>query len=265
MKHRVAPHVGRWTPFFLATLLASCGGSEVAVASAHAPDGITVTGSGEVHAAPDVARIHLGVEVHAPEAAQAIAQTNARMNAVVAALRGAGVAERDLRTSQVSVHRVIEHVDDPAAEPPPDIRPGPPPPPPPSAPRGRAMYRAANTVEATLRDLARVGATLSAAMQAGANDVHGISFTIDDPKPVERQARDKAMADAKARAEQLAQLAGVTLGRVVSIQDGGGDGGFPPPMPMESMMRADVGGPVPIQPGETRVTRQVVVRYAIGK
>src|SRR5690606_30932158 len=106
--------------------------------------------------------------------------------------------------------------------------------------RPRVAFRASNTVEITVRDLNRVPAVLSAATNAGANQVHGLSFTIDDPAPVEARARDEAMTDARKRAEQLARLGGVTLGPVVAIQDGERHGGFPPPIAMEA--RADMGG-----------------------
>jgi uncharacterized protein len=259
-----------------AALLAACTAPrEVFVAtSSHAPDGITVTGSGDVQASPDVARLHLGVDERAATAEQAASQVTTKMNAVLAAVKNAGIADKDLRTSQLSLHRDFEPPFEPPPPEPQEAPPGPrgpgaPPDGPLSAPRPpprpREAFRASNTVEITVRDLNRVSAVLGAATAAGANQVHGIHFTIDDPAPVEAQARDKAMADARARAEQLARVAGVTLGPVVSIQDGERGGGFPPPMPMDVSMRAEMGSAMPVERGELRIVRQVVVRYAIAR
>src|SRR5690606_22542293 len=88
-----------------AGVLTACSSERVVVSSSAAPDGITVTGVGEVQAPPDIARVHLGVDERAATAEQAVAQVTAKMSAVVTAVKGAGVADKDLRTSQLSVHR----------------------------------------------------------------------------------------------------------------------------------------------------------------
>jgi uncharacterized protein YggE len=120
------------------------------------------------------------------------------------------------------------------------------------------FYRAVNTVEVTIRDLDKAGQVLGAAAGAGANQMFGIAFEIEDPAPLEAEARKKAMADARTRAERLAELGGVKLGPPVSISEAGG--GMPVPGPM--VMRAEV-GQVPIERGELTVVATVQVVYSI--
>ena len=124
-------------------------------------------------------------------------------------------------------------------------------------------YHVNNSVHVTVRDVARVGAVLGSVTKAGANSVNGISFGIDDTAALEGRAREAAMKDAHAKAESLATLAGETLGEVLQISLSSG-GGYPIPMPMARMEMADAALKAPsISTGESSVSVQVQVTYAI--
>jgi uncharacterized protein YggE len=133
------------------------------------------------------------------------------------------------------------------------------------APPRQDMYRVSNTVEVKIRDLARVGQVLDAAVAAGANNIWGVQFGLDSTDAIEAQAREKAAADARARADALAKLQGVALAGVVSINEMGGGGGMPYPMPMAPMvmgMRGEAG--TPVAPGEVTFATQIQGVYALG-
>lgn len=236
------------------------------------PAGITVSGQGEAKAAPDLARTSVGVEVRAASVDEANAQANAKMAAVVQALKQAGVADADLRTHSYSINFEQEHVPPPVPMP----EPAPAPrtkagaagaattavasaPAQPATPRG--YYRVSNMVEVTVRDVAKMGAVLKAATDAGANNVWGVSFEIEDPHALRAKAREQAIARAKQNAQELAKLAGVTLGEIVSVSES--DSGMP--MPMMKSMRAEMAqaNDVPIEQGEIAVTMQVQLFYAL--
>jgi uncharacterized protein YggE len=220
-----------------------------------------VSGSGEAHGPPDVARISLGVEARHADSQQASAMVAQRMAKVIAALKQAGVAEDDIQTSNLSMY--FERAPRPEPRPLPlpaeaeeaaagqKPTPGPP---------VEGVYRVTNTVRATLRDLDRASQVVGAATSAGANQVHGIRFELEDDAALVAEARAAAVADARRSAEQLAELMGVKLGRVISVNEGGGGG---PVAPM--MMRAESadGGGMPMQRGTLTVQQSVEVIYEL--
>jgi uncharacterized protein YggE len=159
------------------------------------------------------------------------------MTAVVAALKRAGVAAKDIRTTDFSVN-----FERPAEQPP---QPG--------------QYRVRNVVEVTIRDRDRVGDVLDGALSAGASDVFGISFSIDDPRPLRAKAREAAVADARARAQELARASGVELGALLSLSEEGSS----PPRPVAMRAMSLAAGP-PIESGELTVSAQVQAVYEIG-
>lgn len=241
--------------------------------------GVTVTGYGDAKAAPDIARTNLGVEVRAATAEQATAEANQRMAAVLAAVKALGIADKDLRTHGFAIHFEKEY--EPPMPPPAPPEPAPPTrggkggaqgsqtspsapvaAPAPAAPRG--FYRVSNMVEVTIRQLDRVGDVLKAATDAGANNVWGISFELEDPRPLLAQARAKAVEHAKKNAAELAQLTGVTLGPIVSVNEMGGPGGPVGPMMAMKAERADAAS-VPVERGEVTVSQQVQIVYDLPK
>ena len=251
-----------------------------AAPSANAPvRGISVSGVGKANGKPNVARSTIGVEARAGTAEEAIGEVNQRMAQVIAAVKQAGVADGDVRTSTLSLNFERNYESPrpemaPAAAPTlapamaPAVAPGGKPKsvaakpevaaaPPVKLPQG--FYTATNNVEVTIRNLDTAGKVLSAATGAGANQLYGIRFEIEDLSALQAEARKKAVADARARAERLAQLAGVKLGPAVSISelDGGGGG----PVPMFAMAKMDSAAPV--ERGELTITSTVQIVYAL--
>jgi uncharacterized protein len=243
-------------------------------APANAPArGITVSGVGKANGKPNVARSTVGVEARAGSAEAAIAEVNTRMAQVIAAIKQAGVAEADVRTSTLALNfeRNYEQPPHPVEMAPsaapttapagktsaasPKLEPAPAP----AVKLPQGFYTATNNVEVTIRNLDSAGKVLSAATSAGANQLYGIRFEIEDLAPLQAEARKKAVEDARARAERLAQLAGVKLGPAVSIVelDGGGAG----PVPMMAMARMDAAAPV--ERGELTISTTVQIVYAL--
>jgi uncharacterized protein len=233
------------------------------------PRGLTVTGVGEAKATPDVARTNIGVEIRAESVEQATVQSNQRMDAIIAAMRKLGIADRDLRSHSFSIsfEQIPEQPPQPLpVEPQPrgkaSATAAPAAPAAPATPLVRGFYRASNMLEVTIRDLSKAGQVLQAATDAGANNVWGITFELEDDKPLLAKARAEAVADAKRNAQALAEHAGIELGPIVAVNEGGSQGG---PVPMYSKManmeamRADV----PIERGEITVTQQIQLVYEL--
>ncbi|MDB4976931.1 MAG: uncharacterized protein JWN48_5272 [Myxococcaceae bacterium] len=235
-------------------------------------DGLTVLGSGEAKASPDVARTSIGIEVRADTAEQATSEANTRMTAILSALKGAGVADADLRTHDFSVSFERDYtppqpvVIAPAPKPTkgtPATPAATPAPAPSNVPRG--SYRVSNTVEVTVRDVSKVSAVLTAATAAGANNVWGINFDVENPEPLHEKAREQAIAKAKHNAEQLAKLTGVKLGAIVTIEDQADAGQIAPRMYRAAMAESADSSQVPVQGGELTITHQVRLVYALEK
>jgi uncharacterized protein len=234
------------------------------VPAANAPShGITVNGVGKANGTPNVARVTVGVEVRAATAEVAIADVNARVAQVIAAVKQAGVADADVRTATLSLNfeRVYEPPQPvemaPSKAKPTAEKPESAPAPAPRLPQG--FYNAVNNVELTIRNLDAAGNVVSAATSAGADQVFGIRFEIEDTSALQAEARSQAVADARQRAERLAQLAGVKLGPAVSILETDGGSGA---VPGYAMMKTAA---APIERGELTVTSSVQIVYALGE
>jgi uncharacterized protein YggE len=238
--------------------------------------GISVSGSGEAKTKPDIAKSNLGVEVRAATVEQASAEADTRMSAVINALKQAGVADKDIRTHNYSIN--FEQEPTPPPQPVPAQIPAPartkekaavesaaaPAPASPTAPAARGWYRVSNMVEVKIRDLTKVGQILASATSAGANNVWGISFELDDPYTLRAQARAQAMERAKQSAADLARLAGVALGDVIAVSESEG-GGYAPMYKEMRMAGADMAqaNAVPVEQGEITVSHQVQLTYAL--
>lgn len=248
---------------FVAPWSFGCAGATTLVQSA-LPQGISVNGHGEAQGQPDIARVTLGVETRSKVASEATDQANQQMAGVIAAIKQQGVADKDIRTQNFSVN--FEQQPEPYPPAPVEA------PPSKEATRGavataapasdvpRGFYRVSNTVQVSIRELGKLGAILGGATAAGANSVWGIQFDIEDPSKLESDARQKAMAQARARAEQLAQLAGLKLGKVISVGESGGgimqrDAGFGYAMKAANS--------VPVQSGELTISQDVQIVYAV--
>ena len=207
---------------------------------------ITVVGQGSISVRPDIARVSLGVETSAETIGEAVAENEAIMESLMAALEEAGIGAKDIQTMNYSI-RLDRYPEQLPRE---SSSPGEPQP----------MYRVTNMVNVTIRDLDSVGTVLDAVIEAGANDIWGITFAMDDPSQAQDEARAGAIEDALARAGALAELNGVALGPVMSVTEIVGS--TPIPMPV-SLAKAAAGGGGPINPGELEIGYQVQVTYFI--
>jgi hypothetical protein len=203
---------------------------------------ISVVGEGRLLVQPDVANVSVGVESTAATLSEAQADAATRMQAVIDALLAQGVARTDIRTSRLGVSPVYDNRDA-------------------SQLRG---YRATSSVQVTLRDLGRVGVVVDAVTAAGANRVDGISFAIDNPEAPKDQARALALANARAKAEQLASLAGLRIVGVKSIVEAD-PAARPMPAARDAAAPASVAAapPPPVEPGTQEVRTQVSVVYLV--
>lgn len=208
--------------------------------------GIWVTGQGEVTAIPDVASLRLGVEAQADTVAAARTEASEGMDKVVEALKDNGVADEDIQTQRFSIYPLTRWNEREEKE---EI----------------IGYRVTNMVVAKIREVDKAGEIIDAVAEAGGDltRIQSISFTVDDPTEYYREARTKAMEDAKDRATQLADAAGVELGRPTYISEG-------PVYRPEAIRSFDeieeeaMPTPeTPISPGELKVTASVQVVYAI--
>lgn len=198
---------------------------------------ITVVGNGETTGTPDTATVQLGVQTSADSAQQALSANNTEMQALIAKLKELGVAESDIQTSNISIYPRYN-------------------------PDGQGIngYDATNSVSVTIRNISQTGELLDQVVQAGANNVGGISFSVDDPSALEQQARDAAIANARQRAEAMAQAVGGSIGQVLSITENIGSA---PPIPLAVGRAEAAADAVPIQPGEQTVAAQVQITYEL--
>ncbi len=204
---------------------------------------ITVQGHGSVQSQPDMAIIFMGVVKQAREAQQALAETSTAMRALLEALKAAGISERDVQTSGVSLSPVWKNNGSTA-----------------NAGRSIVGFTARNTVRIRLRDLQGLGSVLDTLIKAGANTVQGLNFGLQDPRAARDAARQAAVADAMHTAQVLARAAGVELGPVLSISQGQAVVAGPM-MTREMALASDVG--VPIASGEVSTVADVSIVFAL--
>lgn len=198
---------------------------------------ITVTGEGRVDARPDLATITLGVTTEGTTAAEAMGANSTEVQAVLDRLKAAGIEARDLQTTGLSLNPNWTQTEGQS----PSID----------------GYVASNMLTVRVRALDGLGGVLDAAVADGANTLNGVTFDLADPEPMLDEARKLAVADALARARLLAEAAGVTLGDIVSITEGGG---MEPPRPMYRMEAASA---VPVAEGEVSRSASVTLVFAI--
>lgn len=216
----------------------------------HAPHvrSVSVTGEGEAFGKPDVATVNAGVQTFAETVLEASRQNQAVVDAIFEALEELGIEDKDVQTANYSIWAEQHY-------------------PRPEETNGKPRitgYRVSNIVHVKVRELERIGEVLAAVTDAGANSIDGIQFGVEDTDQLEASARRLAMADARARAESLAGLAGVELGEVLAISMSSTPGVPMPYAASRVMEMADAGAPVPgIAPGEQRVAVNVNVTWAI--
>lgn len=225
----------------LALLVSAC----APAASDQSRPTLSVSGSGEAFLAPDIAYIYIGVHTERPTAAEAVAENTSQTEELIKGLTDFGIDAKDIRTTNFSIWPMDQF--DPLT----------------GRPTGEKTYAVDNTVYVTVRELARLGDLLDAAVQAGANTVNSVQFDVADKDEALKQARAQAVEDAKSQAESLAQAADLSLGEIQSISfvdaqpypifEGKGGGGG----------AAAEAAAVPIQPGQLTFTVTVNVTYTL--
>ena len=203
---------------------------------------ITVVGEGEVSLEPDVATINVGAEARADTVSEAKAQVESQMAAILEALEQMNIDKKDIQTNHYSIHFEREPLPRTPDNP---------------APEFREEYYVSNMVRVTIRDVDMAGEVLDAVVRAGANQLRGVNYAISDAVVWQSQARTDAMSDAKDRAQELADLANIELGPVLSISEIIG-GMRPPVLSVEGGMGATGG----IAVGEVRFATQIQVTFA---
>jgi uncharacterized protein YggE len=207
------------------------------------PRTLAVNGNGIITLEPDIAYIQIGVQTESENAQDAVASNNRQSQQLLSALTRAGVAEDDVKTTNFSIYPRQEWDNE-------------------GQPTG-ITYVVNNTVSVTVRDLEQIGTLLDATVQAGANRISGIQFDVEDREAAQQQAMTAAVENARARAEVLAQAAGVTLGDVLSIESYF-YGGTPIPYERNVVMADSAAGmEVPVSPGEMQINADVNIVYEI--
>ena len=226
---------------FLAAMAAA-----TATLPAHAEERrISVSGTGTALVAPDMATITLGVTNQDAQASVAMQATSDAVTQILKRLDEMGLEARDVQTRDLSLSPVWSGRSNSSNEPP-----------------KITGFTASNRVSVRVRDLDNLGQIMDAVIKEGANDFGSLSFGVQEPKPLEAEARAKAVADATEKAQQLAQASGVTLGPVLSINDHGG--GVRPMAQMREMAMSDAGG-VPVAGGEISVSVNIAMEFEIAE
>ena len=243
------PHALR--PLLLAAALAF-GATMTAAAQTPAAPGYAIPGDATLLAVsaqadakrvPDVATISAGVVTQAADANAAMRANADQMAKVMAAIRAAGIAERDIQTSGISVHPQYRYAE--------------------NQPPAITGYQASNTVSLKVRDVAKLGKTLDALVASGANQVNGPAFEVDKPDEAYDEARIAALRKAEARAQTYAKAMNLRVRRVVSISEGGG---MQPPMPMmRAMAMEKAQADTAVSPGESTLSVSLEVVFELGR
>jgi len=203
---------------------------------------LDVTATGEVTRVPDIAIISTGVVTKATTAGSAIQQAAARMSRVRAALKAAGVEDRDIQTSNISLNPDYRYDN--------------------NQPPKVVGYQASNTVSVRFRDIAASGKIIDALVAEGANQINGPTLTIDKPEAALDEARARAIASGRARAELYARSMGMRVARTVAVSESGGNYAPPPPMPVMMEARAQSASSK-IDPGEQKLQVNLAMTFEL--
>ena len=203
---------------------------------------LNISAQAEARRVPDVATLSAGVVTQAADGNSAMRDNAAQMDKVMAAIKAAGIAERDIQTSGINLSPQYRYTENEA----PKI----------------VGYQASNTVSLKVRDITKLGRVLDSLAAQGANQINGPSFEIDQPEPVYDEARLAALKKAQARAETYAKALGLRVRRIVSISESNG-GGFRP-MPMMAMARGKAEMDTAVAPGETTLSVSLDVVFEMG-
>ena len=216
----------------------ACGDTDNITLSPTPQNQMSVVGSASINKTPDIATTQIGVQTIAKDVDSAINENNTKADAIITALRNTGIAEKDIRTSSFNIMPQKDYQQ-------------------PNYPI--VGYQVDNMLSVTFRDLTKVGKALQNAINAGANNIYGVSFTLADPESARSEARTLAIQDARKKAENMASAAGITLGKIISVNEVSSSVS----VDSRNYDKAAAEGAVPIQPGELGVTVQVQIIYLI--
>ena len=219
-------------------LLAGCGEVGTTTTAGAAANTVTASGAGTAQAVPDTAEMSFGVATMSPNAKSALDEASKVAEQIASALKKQGIADEDIQTQDVSLYPQTVDQD------------------------GKQVitgYQASLSVRVKVRDIAKLGEIISAANAAGANDISGPTFTIDDPAPARAEAIDEAVADARKSAEAMAEAAGKSVGEVLSMSSS--DAGLNAMYSTSDM--AGAAKAVPIEPGQLDISASVVVVFEL--
>ncbi|HEU5482607.1 MAG TPA: SIMPL domain-containing protein [Sphingomicrobium sp.] len=194
---------------------------------------LDITATGEVSRVPDIAIINAGVVTRATTAGAAIQQNATRMERVIAALKSAGIADRDIQTSSINLNPEYRYEE--------------------NKPPQLVGYSASNQVTIRFRDIRNSGRILDALVAQGANQINGPTMTIEHPEAALDEARAKAIAAGRARAELYARALGKQVARVILVSESSFSHPVPPPMPYQAMAARAESADTKIEPGEQKL------------
>lgn len=229
-------------------MTSACAQTTAPVAPMVSSDGTLLSVSAEATSkrVPDVATISTGVVTRGADSNTAMRQNAERMAKVMAALKGAGIAERDIQTAGVSLNPQYHYEQ--------------------NQPPRITGYEARNTVSVKVRDLGKLGKIMDTLVAQGANELNGPNFEVDKPEEAYDEARRTALEKAQARAEMYAKALNLKVRRIVSIDES--NGGFRPPMPMMRSMAMTEGGmakDTAISPGESSLGVSLNIVFELGR
>lgn len=204
------------------------------------PGTVTVSGVAKVSGAPDVAEVSAGLYSEGSDVASVQKENTRKMNAIIDSLKSSGIAERDLQTSNYSISPRFDYRD---------------------GRQNLSGYSVSQQVRIRIRNLDQIGSVLTRVAQLGANQVGGVTFTIDDPDRLTAEAREKAIKDAREKADVLAKSLGVEIVRVVNFSESGGS--QPMPLLYRSEAAPIAAQDVQIEAGTLDVTSNVSLTFEI--
>ncbi|TPE64478.1 DUF541 domain-containing protein [Sandaracinobacter neustonicus] len=223
-----------------AATAATAAAAQPAAQTTPAPATLDLSATAEVQAAPDIASIGAGVVTQAPEAQAALSANSEKMVRVVAALKKAGVADRDIQTSGLNLQPQFRYEQ--------------------NQPPQLTGFTASNRVQVTLRDLKGAGKVIDTLVKEGANQIDGPDFRVAAPEPLLDKARAEAVAKARARAELYAQAAGLKVVRITEISEGFQQQA---PSPKVRTMAMEAAADTPVSPGEIGLSATVTMAFEL--
>ncbi|MGB9738747.1 MAG: hypothetical protein C0184_05325 [Chloroflexus aggregans] len=201
---------------------------------------IVVIGTGEVKVEPDIATVTIGVETKAPTTQEALSQNSTQAQAIIERIRQLGIDAKDIQTTGINIYPVYDE-------------------------KGQDIiaYTVSNMVTVTIRNLAQAGNLIDQVVEVGANRLYGVSFGLSDPEAVMTQAREAAVANARARAEQMARASGSSLGRVLFITENFSASPITVPMAADAYGAPAARSAPPVQPGQQTYNASVQVTFEL--